>query len=112
MWTILCDTVSEAITDLDITPAARSALLDADPPPVTNGIIIEYMVSYNINGSTNVLLMNFTTNDERLRGTVGQLVPFTSYVFTVRACTSVGCGPSSENFTTMTLEDGKEIYSS
>jgi len=91
-----------------VTPAARSVVLTADPPPVSNGIIIIYIVSYNVDGSTNITAMNFTAdNQQRLNGTLEMLLPFTNYVFSVRACTTVGCSNSSENITEMTLEDGK-----
>ena len=90
-----------------VTTAERSALLVASPPPVSNGIIILYIVSYNVNGSTNILTVNFTAVNQQLNSTVGSLLPFTNYVFTVRACTTAGCGPASDNVTAMTLEDGK-----
>ena len=104
---ILYDTVSGAVSDLMVTTAERSALLMASQPPMSNGIIMLYIVSYNVNGSTNIMTMNFTTDYQRLNGTVGSLLPFTNYVFTVRACTAAGCGPPSVNVTEMTLEDGK-----
>ena len=90
-----------------VTTAERSALLEASPPPVSNGIIINYIVSYNVNGSTNTVTINFTTVNQQLNSTVGSLLPFTNYVFTVTACTIAGCGPPSESVTVMTLEDCK-----
>ena len=93
-----------------VTPAARSALLMASPPSISNGIIILYLVSYNVNGSTNVMTTNFTTDNQHLNDTVEPLLPFTDYVFTVRACTTAGCGPVSDNVTAMTLEDGKMVF--
>ena len=93
-----------------VTPAERSVLLTANPPPVSNGIIVTYIVSYNVNGFTNIMTMNFTAdNQQRLNGTLGSLLPFTTYVFSVRACTTVGCSNSSDNVTEMTLEDGKML---
>ena len=94
-----------------VTAAERSALLEASPPPVSNGIIINYVVSYYVNGSANMMTMNFTAVNQYLNSTVGSLLPFTNYIFTVRACTTVGCGPTSENITAMTLEDGKLVLS-
>lgn len=64
------------------------------------------MVSYNVNGSIDTETLNFTTTNQNLRGTVTSLLPFTNYVFSVRACTSVGCGPAA-NDTARTLEDGE-----
>ena len=103
---IPCTTVSEAVTDLMVNTTERSATLTATPPPVTNGIIVSYMVSYNVDGSTAIETINFNTTNQDLMGTVEPLLPFTTYVFSVSACTSVGCGPSA-NVTATTLEDGE-----
>ena len=90
-----------------VTTAEQSALLAASPPPISNGIIISYTVSFNVNGSTNRIIINFTAVNQQLNSTVGSLLPFTNYVFTVRACTIAGCGPPSESIIAMTLEDCK-----
>jgi len=90
-----------------VTTAERSALLMASPPPVRNGIIISYIISYHVDGSTGVVTINSTTNNMFLNHAVMPLMPFTNYVFTVRACTIAGCGPASENVTALTLEDGE-----
>ena len=103
---ILCDIVSGAISDLMVIPAERSAQLTASPPNITNGIITSYNVSYRVNGSSNVKVENFTTNNQFLSDTVQPLLPFTTYVFSVSACTVAGCGPSTSE-TSMTLEDGE-----
>ena len=97
----------EAVLDLMVTTAERSALLEASPPPVSNGIIISYTVLYNVNGSANMMTINFTAVNQQLNNTVGSLLPFTNYVFTVRACTIAGCGPPSDSVTATTLEDCK-----
>ena len=112
MYIIPCNIVSNSIddlmvTDLMVTASERSALLEASPPSVTNGIIISYIVYYNVIGSTNIMTMNFTTTNQHLRETVGSLLPFTTYIFSVRVCTSVGCGPSSNTVTAITLEGGE-----
>jgi len=83
----------------------RSALLLASPPVVTNGIVIYYLISYQLVGSVNVIVMNFTTTDMSLNATLTSLLPFTNYTFSVRPCTIAGCGPASIN-TRSTLEDG------
>ena len=107
VYLYIYDTVS-VVNDLVVTPAKRSVLLMASPPPVSNGIIIIYIVSYNVNGSTNIMTMNFTAdNQQRLLDTLGPLLPFTNYVFSVRACTTLECSNSSDNVTAVTLEDGK-----
>ena len=93
--------------DLRVTTAEQSALLEASPPPISNGIIIIYTVSYNVNGSTNMITINFTAVNQQLNSTVGSLLPFTNYVFRVRACTIAGCGLPSESVIAMTLEDCK-----
>ena len=105
---ISCTTVSEAVIDLTVIPNKRSASLEATPPPVTNGIIISYNVSYNVNGSMDIMVMEFNaTMSQDLRATVEPLLPFTTYVFSVAACTSVGCGPFSVPEIITTLEDGE-----
>ena len=107
MYLNVYDTVSRVI-NLTVTPAERSVLLMGNPPPVSNGNVIIYIVSYNVNGSTNIMTINFTADDQqRLMNTLGSLLPFTNYVFSVRACTTVRCSNSSDNVTAMTLEDGK-----
>ena len=103
---IACTTVSEAVTDLMVITTERSAILTATRPPVTNGIIVSYMVSHKVNGTTVTKTINFTSTNQNLMGIVGSLLPFTTYFFSVRACTSVGCGPSA-NATATTLEDGE-----
>ena len=92
---------------MSVSPNERSASLTASPPPVTNGVIISYSVSYNVNGSTDIVIIFITAEpNQYLSGTIESLLPFTYYVFSVRACTNVGCGPSSDNEIVMTLEDG------
>ena len=90
-----------------VITAERSALLEASPPPVTDGIIIVYITSYYVNGSSDVMTINLTAVNQHLNATVGSLLPFTYYVFSVRACTSARCGPPSGEVIEMTLEDGK-----
>ena len=97
--------VPEAVTDFMVETTERSALLLASPPDVTNGIVIYYLISYQLVGSVNVTMMNFTTTDMSLNTTLMSLLPFTNYTFSVRPCTIAGCGPASNNITS-TLEDG------
>jgi len=97
--------VPEAVADFMVETTERSALLLANPPDVTNGIVIYYLISYQLVGSVNVITMNFTTTDMSLNTTLTSLLPFTNYTFSVRPCTIAGCGPASIN-TRSTLEDG------
>ena len=48
--------------------------------------------------------MIYWSNISRI--TIGSLIPHTDYVVSVAAETSVGLGPYTANFTTMTPEDG------
>jgi len=98
--------VPEAVTDFMVVTTERSTLLLANPPDVTNGIVIYYLISYQLVGSLNVMMMNFTTTDMSLNTTITSLLPFTNYTFSVRPCTIAGCGPASNRATTSTLEDG------
>lgn len=95
------------VTQFQVTTTRNSALITATPPNITNGIVIGYIVSYQVVGSSDLMMMNFTTNTTLLNDEIQLLLPFTNYSFSVRACCDVRCTPQSENITTMTLEDGK-----
>ena len=69
-----------------------------------NGIIISYTVTLVSGGNSST----FVTSDEML--TLGRLRPFTSYMLTVSASTSVGSGPSTVTITVTTPEDGKTVH--
>jgi len=94
------------VTDFSVITTARSAQVSASPPNVTDGLVTSYMVSYGIVGSS-VMTVNFSTEFTLLSVTIQPLLPFTNYVFVVRACTIIGCSPVSDSITVMTLEDGK-----
>ena len=97
----------EAVIDFTVETTERSALLLANPPDVTNGIVIYFQVSYDIVGSGNDMEMNFSvTNNMQLNDQIRNLLPFTQYTFSVKACTITGCGPPSVNIMRSTLEDG------
>ena len=86
---------------------ARTALLTANLPNITSGVITYYEVSYQITGSSNEVTLNINTTDSMpLNGTVTGLIPFTNYTFSVSACTTAGCGDPSDEVTQSTLEDG------
>jgi len=87
-----------------------TALLTANLPNTTSGVITYYEVSYQVTGSSNmvtILNINTTMDNMPLNGTVSGLLPFTNYTFSVRACTTAGCGDPSEEVTQATLEGGK-----
>jgi len=95
------------VTQFMVVATRNSALVTATPPHITNGVIIGYIVSYEVVGSGDVMMANFTTNNTLLNDEVQSLQPFTNYMFSVRACCDVRCTPHSDNVTQMTLEDGK-----
>jgi len=102
--------VSEAVNNFVVITTARTALLTANLPNTTSGVITSYEVSYRVTGSSNMVMMliiNTTFDNMPLNGTVAGLMPFTNYTFSVSACAAVGCGDPSEEVTQMTLEDGK-----
>lgn len=74
---------------------SRSLILSWDPPSQPNGNITEYRLF--VNGS-----LRFSGLETS--ATISQLLPFTSYVFLIEACTSAGCSNSSESSNT-TLPD-------
>ena len=97
----------QPVTDFMVSATERSALVGASPPNVTDGLVISYSVSYHIVGSGDVTMLNYSTDDTLLNVTIQPLLPFTNHVFSVRACTIIGCSPASNNLMVMTLEDGK-----
>ena len=78
---------------------SRSLALLWEPPSVSNGILIHYIIVRNSSELDRVF-----SNTTILQ--VTDLLPFTTYQFTVMACTSVGCTESSPEFAT-TMEAGK-----
>jgi len=90
-----------------ITTTERSVLVRASPPNVTDGLVISYSLSYQIVELNELIFMNYSTDDTLLDVTIQPLQPFTNYVFSVQACTIIGCSPVSSNVMVMTLEDGK-----
>jgi len=84
-----------------------TAFFTASPPNITNGVVTSYSVSYQVVGSGDVMMVNFSSSDTLLNDEVQSLLPFTNYMFSVRACCDVRCTPDSDNITQMTLEDGK-----
>ena len=93
-------------TNVSATPVnSTSVTISWDPPlpAIQNGIIIAYAINLTtVGGSGNVSQYSSDSNNI----TVWLLHPFTTYIYTVAAQTSVGTGPFTNNFTVMTLEDG------
>ena len=80
---------------------------DMVPPIDQNGIITMYEVIYQpletFNGNISTNTINLTNMSVLLTG----LQEFVNYTISVRAYTSVGAGPYSDEVTVMTLEDSK-----
>ena len=82
---------------------------DIVPPMNQNGIITMYEVMYqpletfNGNISTQTMIVSGTEMSVILM----ELQEFVNYTISVRAYTSVGAGPYSDEVTVMTLEDSK-----
>ena len=80
---------------------SRYVFVQWDEASQPNGIILEYILYRNNTYRTKV-----AHNITRLR--VTGLEPFTIYVFSVAACTVVGCSNSSLSLPVRTLEDGED----
>jgi len=93
-------------TNVSATPVnSTSVTISWDPPlpEIQNGVIVAYAINLTtVGGSGNIS----EYSSDRNNITVVLLNPFTTYVYTVAAQTSVGTGPFTNSFTVMTLEDG------
>ena len=78
---------------------SRYIIISWDPPAAANGILVNYTVFQ----AGDVIA---ATPPNVLQYTVSPLLPFTTYSFSVMACTSVGCVESQEIQAT-TEEDGE-----
>ena len=78
---------------------SRYITISWDPPAAANGILVNYTVLLGdeVISSTPPNVLQFM---------VLPLLPFSTYTFSVMACTSVGCVESQEIEST-TLEDGE-----
>ena len=83
---------------------SQSLILSWDPPSISNGILIHYIIVQN-SSELDRTFPNTTILEIR------NLLPFTTYQFTVMACTSVGCTESPPEFIT-TTEAGKYLQNS
>jgi len=77
---------------------SRYLTLSWDPPSIANGIIIHYIIMEN-STEINRIPANITTLQ------VADLLPFTTYQYTITACTVIGCTESPSE-TVATLEAG------
>ncbi len=82
--------------------SSSSIMLSWDPPLLheRNGIITSYTVYLNVDDITK----EYTTANTTL--TVVDLLPFTTYTFSIAASTIIGQGPSSPQIMEITSEDG------
>ena len=70
------------------------------PPQMPNGIITHYQVQYRrSDSSSSSTFISLSTTNVILTYTVTELTSDTEYVFRVRAFTSAGRGPSSNEVT-------------
>ena len=87
-----------------------SVTWDMVPPIDQNGIITMYEVMYQpleiFNGNISTQTINLSGIEMSVF--LIDLQEFVSYNISVRAYTSVGAGPYSDEVTVLTLEDGKE----
>ena len=78
---------------------SRYLIISWDPPAAANGILVNYTVLQ----AGDVIA---ATPPDVLQYSVSPLLPFTTYSFSVMACTSVGC-VESQDIQTTTQEDGE-----
>ena len=95
------------VTATVISPTSIMVTWDMVPPIDQNGVITMYEVLYEpletFGGAIGPLTSNSTAMSLLLTG----LEEFVNYNISVRAYTSVGAGPYSEDITEMTSEDGE-----
>ena len=86
-----------------------SVTWDMVPPIDQNGIITMYEVMYQPLETFNGNISTQTINVSGTEMSVFQieLQEFVNYTISVRAYTSVGAGPYSDEVTVLTLQDGK-----
>ena len=85
---------------------------DSVPPIDQNGIITMYEVLYQpletLSGTLETLIRNVSMMEMSV--VLTDLQEFNSYNISIRAYTSVGEGPYSEDLTATTLENGIHTY--
>ena len=82
---------------------------DEVPPIDRNGIVTDYEVLYVPLETFEGAIMSMKVNTTNLSIIVTGFQEFVMYNISVRAYTSEGSGPYSEEITEMTLEDGMKL---
>ena len=72
-----------------------------------NGVITMYQVLYQPLETFGGAIGPETVNVTKLMATLTGLQEYVNYTISVRAYTSVGAGPYSDNITVLTFQDGK-----
>ena len=109
-YIILCATflltVPEGVLEPVLSAVSSSEVqIDWNTPQFPNGIIVSYTLYRITAGGGEMLVASFSEVGSYI---VGDLEPFTEYVFLVEACTSVGCNRSDVN-SVVTLESGEPL---
>ena len=99
----------ENVTVLVDSSTTIEVMWDIVPPIDQNGIITMYEVMYQpletFNGNISTQTMNVSGTEMSVF--LIELQEYVNYTISVRAYTSVGAGPYSNEVTVMTLEDSK-----
>ena len=74
------------------------------PPEKLSSPSLVYVVSYR---QTDGSMESLTSGEDRLEVAISGLLPFMTYFVTVKACSSVGCGPVSMEVSAVTLQGGR-----
>ena len=82
---------------------------DEVPPIDRNGIVTVYEVLYEPLETFERAIMSMTMNTTNTSTTLSGLEEFVEYNISVRAYTSEGPGPYSEEISVITLEDGMKL---
>ena len=93
----------ENFTIISIIPRSVSLTWDPPPPENRNGIIISYTINLT-EGETGQILQIFAETNNL---TIDSLRPFTAYILSITATTSVGVGSFSSVLQFTTPEDSK-----
>ena len=95
------------VAAVDISSIEIMVSWDEVPPIDQNGLITMYEVLYVPLETFEGTITSVTVNTTNTSTTLSGLEEFVEYNISVRAYTSEGPGPYSEEITVMTLEDGK-----
>lgn len=89
------------------TLSASTISVTWQPVPIRerNGIITEYNITYNANQWMHINTIQVTSREMSV--ILNSLIPFTTYNITVKAATTIGFGPDSEDAVATTFQAGK-----